>query len=165
MIICQQCGATSTEAVAFCQQCGASFTTTAQRAQPAQAYATQPVDAQTDAEQNKAMAILAYFIWFIPLIAGAHKTSPFARFHTNQGLLNFLLALAYSIVYMILTGILGAIFLSTLSYGAWGAYGVLTMLLSLLFIVPGIFAILGIVNAATGKMKPLPIIGKFTIIK
>jgi hypothetical protein len=163
MITCQQCGAANSTGVAFCQQCGTAF----QAAMPSnvQPFPAQPMSAEADAEQNKAMAILAYIIWFIPLIAGAHKTSPFAKFHANQGLNNFLFAVAYSVVYFILTAILGAIFLSTLTYGTLGAYGVITLILSLLFIIPGVFAILGIVNAATGKMKPLPIIGKFNLIK
>lgn len=34
-----------------------------------------------------------------------------------------------------------------------------------LAIVIGVSAIVGIVNAASGKMKPLPVIGRITIIK
>ena len=36
-----------------------------------------------DIEKNKIMAVLAYIIFLIPLLAA--KDSPFAKFHTNQG--------------------------------------------------------------------------------
>ena len=116
------------------------------------------------------MAVLAYILFFVPLIAGAHKTSPFVKFHTNQGTVLWIASLIFGVVYGIVTAILGAIFISTATtlsgLGAGiGIYGVITTILSLLWIVPAVLAIMGIVNAVTGKTKPLPLIGKFTIIK
>ena len=54
-----------------------------------------------DVQSNKVMAILAYFgiLFLIPLLAA--KESPFARYHTNQGLVLFL--------FMFVCGILGVI--------------------------------------------------------
>ena len=43
-----------------------------------------------DIEKNKTMAILATFIFFIPLLTEA-KTSPFARFYANLGLIELIL--------------------------------------------------------------------------
>lgn len=40
-----------------------------------------------DAQENKGMAVLAYLIFLIPLLAA--KESKFARYHTNQGLVLF----------------------------------------------------------------------------
>jgi len=116
------------------------------------------------------MAILAYILFFVPLIAGAHKTSPFVKYHTNQGTILFIATAIFGVLYSIVTAILAAVFISSamtlsgLGTGL-GVYGVLTTILSLLWFIPAILCILGIVNAATGKTKPLPIIGKFTIIK
>ena len=107
------------------------------------------------------MGVLCYIIFFIPLLMGTHKTSPFVKFHVNQGTVLFLLNMAWSIVYFILT----AIFTAMLYSGAWRLAGVLITILGLLWLVPTALSILGIVNAATGKWNPLPVIGKITIIK
>jgi uncharacterized membrane protein len=139
----------------------------AQGAQPWAQQQHRQMAPQNDAETNKGMAILAYIIFFIPLLAGAHKNSPFVRHHANQGTVLFLFALAWGILYSILMGIFTAILLTPAAIlsGAWGAFGLVTMILGLLWFIPAILCILGIVNAATGKLKALPVIGKFTIIK
>lgn len=106
---------------------------------------TAPVVDKADAEKNKGMAILAYIIFFIPLLAA--KDSKFAMFHANQGLVLFLAAVAVNIVGSIIP-IIG-----------W----FLILPIGLLAIT--VLAIMGIINAAKGEMKPLPMIGGFTIIK
>ncbi len=50
------------------------------------------------------MAVLAYIIFLIPLLAA--KDSKFARYHTNQGLVLFLAALAFSVIISIVISIL-----------------------------------------------------------
>lgn len=97
-----------------------------------------------DIEKNKVISALAYIIFFLPLIACAD--SPFGRFHSNQGLLLLIVAVAGNIV------------LSLIPILGW-------VLMPLFSLAVFIFAILGIVNAASGKAKELPIIGKFRIIK
>jgi uncharacterized membrane protein len=133
-----------------------------------QPYQQQPqLSPQADADANKGMAILAYIIFFIPLLTGAHKSSPFVRHHANQGTVLFLFALVWGIVYSILIGIFTAMLFtpSAILSGTWGAFGIISTILGLLWFIPLILWILGIVNAATGKLKALPVIGKFTIIK
>ena len=44
-----------------------------------------------DIEDNKVIAALAYIIFFLPLIVA--KDSEFGKFHANQGLIYFYLAL------------------------------------------------------------------------
>jgi len=110
---------------------------------------------QNDIEANKGMAIVAYLIFFIPLIAGTYKTSPFVKFHTNQAIImvicNFCLVFA--------VGILAFILMLT-------PLGFLGALLMILYFAPAVFVIMGIVNAAGGKFAKLPIIGNlFTILK
>lgn len=97
-----------------------------------------------DIEQNKVMALLAYIIFFIPLLAA--KDSPFARYHANQGLILFITS--------VIINIAGAIipFIGWLIILPFGNIFVLILI------------ILGIVNAANGKAKPLPLIGKFKIL-
>jgi len=97
-----------------------------------------------DIEKNKGMAILAYIIFLIPLLAA--KDSKFAMYHTNQGLVLFLLALAVNVV--------GGI----MPFIGW----LIILPLGNLFVV--VLAILGIINAAKGEAKPLPIIGGFMLL-
>lgn len=98
-----------------------------------------------DVEQNKIMGILAYIIFFIPLLAA--RESKFAMYHANQGLVLFLAGIAVSILGSIIP-ILG-----------W------FVILPLGMLAITVLAILGIVNAAKGLIKPLPIIGGISIIK
>lgn len=101
-----------------------------------------------DVQANKVMAILAYFglLVLIPLFAA--KESPFARFHANQGLILLIAGFVIWLVSTVLT------FVSPF-------FGII----SLLNIVILVFAIIGIINAAKGEMKELPLVGKFRIIK
>lgn len=108
-----------------------------------------PTPDAKDAADNKVMAILAYLgiLFLVPLLAA--KESPFARFHANQGLLLFIAGIALYVVYFILlmlVPMVGLIFGITF-------LGILVLM------------IMGIMNAAQGQMKELPLIGKYRIIK
>ncbi len=107
------------------------------------------VDAD-DAEKNKTFGILAYVLFFIPLIAA--KDSPFAKYHANQGLALFLSMVVSLTVLAILSciPIIGFVF------------GLLHVLVYLGFLV---LIVLGIINAAAGKCVPLPVIGGIKLIK
>ncbi|QMV44831.1 hypothetical protein FPL14_01440 [Cohnella cholangitidis] len=99
---------------------------------------------ESDIQQNKGMAIIAYILFFIPLLAA--KESPFAQYHAKQGLNLFLLALAVNIVLGIIP-IIGWLLLPLANLGVLA------------------LAILGIVNAVNGQNKPLPLIGQIVIMK
>ncbi|MEK7580337.1 MAG: DUF4870 domain-containing protein [Patescibacteria group bacterium] len=92
-------------------------------------------------EKNTGMAILAYIIFFIPLLTEAKK-DPFVKFHVKQGLLVFIAWIAASVISWILP---------------W-QLGIIAMLLRICVFV---LMIIGIMSAAKGEQKPLPIIGKF----
>lgn len=98
-----------------------------------------------DIEKNKVMAVLAYIIFLIPLLAA--KDSPFAKYHTNQGLVLFLAAVAINILGSIIP-IIGWFIILPL-----GNIAILVL------------AIIGIINSAKGETKPLPVIGSINIIK
>lgn len=119
--------------------------TTQQPTQPAT-----PQGSQSDAEKNKAMAIIGYIIpilFFIPLVTDA-KDSVFAKYHANQQL-NFLL---FAVVGYIVSSILMVVLIGFLLY-------------FLMMIASIVFMIMGIINAAKGEMKPLPLIGGINLIK
>lgn len=95
-------------------------------------------------ENNKLMGILSYIgiLVLIPIFAA--KDDPFVRYHANQGLVNFIVALV--------AGVLTAIPIVGIVAGLVG-------------IVCFVFAILGIINVVNGKMQPLPLIGGIEILK
>ena len=171
MAFCGKCGAQVSDDLKFCPGCGAPVEeTTSQQPQPnfqqsSQNYqqpSARSVDPAQDAQQNKTTAVLAYIIFFIPLITGDHKKSPFVRYHANQGTVLFLAMIAFGIVYAILSAVLVSLLFSA---GGWGLFSILTTILGLLWVVPAVFCVLGIVHAVKGEKKPLPLIGKINIIK
>ncbi len=97
-----------------------------------------------DVQANKTIAALAYIIFFLPLLAA--KDSRFAIYHANQGLVLFLTALGTNMVF------------SYVPFIGW-----LLLPLSNLAVVA--FAVLGIINATNGLMKPLLLIGSISILK
>lgn len=110
-----------------------------------------------DIEQNKTMAILAYIIWLVPLIAA--NQSKFARYHTNQGIILAICVVAFWLVMTIITYIIPISLIITFA-----------IVFSLLWIAVWIFyivcVIMGIMSASKGEAKPLPLIGNlFTILK
>lgn len=103
---------------------------------------------------KKGMAILSYFgiLVLIPIFAA--KDNAFARYHANQGLIvcicSAISSVCSSLIGSILSGFLATIFSVV--------FGIISLLLFIL-------SIIGIVNAAKGQQKPLPIIGGITILK
>ncbi len=171
MAFCGKCGTKVEEGVKFCPGCGNAMVAAAPvQEQPAAnqndfsakvaainntADTTADYDAN-DIAQNKAMGILAYIgpLCFVPMFAA--KGSKFARFHANQGLTLLIACAAWSIIYSILNWILLAI--------SWRLYVVSSIigLLSLVFVG---LCVIGIINAAKGRAKELPLIGKFKFLK
>lgn len=168
MPFCRQCGMELKEGVRFCPGCGTPVEEPAQTAQQnstskensfAAAFNTADTTAQydpADVEKNKAMGVLAYLSWLVLIPIFAAKDSKFARFHANQGLVLLIASAIFGVARWILSEILFAI--------SWRLYFV-TVIISLLGLVFLALAIIGIVNAATGKAKELPVIGQIRILK
>lgn len=168
MPFCRQCGMELKEGVRFCPGCGTPVEEPAQTAQQnstskensfAAAFNTADTTAQydpADVEKNKAMGVLAYLSWLVLIPIFAAKDSRFARFHANQGLVLLIASAIFGVARWILSEILLAI--------SWRLYFV-TIIISLFGLVFLALAIIGIVNAATGKAKELPVIGQIRILK
>ena len=182
MSYCSKCGTPIAEGSKFCPSCGtpAGGTAAPENRQPSPeetnpvhqppggnpspgspesklsaALATPDATAAfdpRDIEQNKVMAVLAYLGI---LVLGA-KESKFARYHANQGLLLCIAAILYGVAYTVLSTLVLAI--------SWRLYFVVSLLglVGVLFLV---LAVIGIINAANGRAKELPLIGKFRILK
>ncbi|MBQ7874681.1 MAG: DUF4870 domain-containing protein [Oscillospiraceae bacterium] len=98
---------------------------------------------------NKLLAAISY-VWILCIVTIlCAKDDAFARYHANQGLVLLIANIA--------AGIVGAILAFIPVVGPIVAWVISIALF--------VFMILGIVNAATGKMKPLPLIGGIQIIK
>ena len=90
------------------------------------------------------MAVLAYLglLFLVPLFAA--KESPFARYHTNQGMLLFIAEFV-------------GVIATAVPFVGWIAGALISVFTTALFII-------GIINAMKGEAKELPFIGKFRII-
>lgn len=167
MAFCSKCGAELEKDAKTCPSCGATVGETSEKKENGSDFGARAEEAfnkfndtkddtsafdPADIESNKVMGILSYLSWLvlIPLIAA--PKSPFARFHANQGLILAIIEIAFSIV-------LGAL---SLIPGVGIIFNIILSLLGLVFLL---FSILGIVNAANGKAKELPVIGKIRLIK
>lgn len=110
-------------------------------------------------EDGKVMAILAWIIWLIPLLAARDKR--YAMFHTEQALVLFIAFILIYIGISIITYIIGMIS-STLAC-------IVTILGIIPWILYIIFWIIGLISAIQGKTTPIPIIGiygeKFNLVK
>ncbi len=100
---------------------------------------------QEDIQKNKSMGIIAYIIFFVPLLVDGAKDSPYVKFHVNQGLLLVLGYIALSIIGVI--PILGWI----ISFVGWIALVVIH--------------IITLIGAANGQAKKLPLVGDIRLIK
>jgi uncharacterized membrane protein len=91
-----------------------------------------------DVEKGKTMAIIAYLVFFIPLLMEDMKNNNFVMFHTEQAIVLFILNIAAAII------------------------GTVTCGIGLILYIPWlIFLVMGIMYAAKGEAKELPVIGKF----
>jgi uncharacterized membrane protein len=171
MSFCGKCGAQISNEVKFCPTCGAEITEEQTQTQQSKNVKNQFENTlnklnnteestadyeKNDIEQNKVMAILSYIgiLVFIPIFAA--PKSKFARYHSNQGLVLLISEILYGFVYRVLCNIIFAI--------SW-RLGFMVSFVNLIGIVFFILAIIGIINAANGKAKELPVIGKIKILK
>ena len=193
MAFCKNCGNQISDDAMFCDKCGTAVNDNGASAQqneqqyggpqqysgaqqysdPQQnGYAQQPVQPEilsddADVQKNKGIAWLSYLslLFLIPLFAAKH--SEYTRFHVRQGATLCAASLAYAIVQAVLMAILNSIFRPELTWFGYRQHpfvslvGVILGLASIFFLV---LAIIGIVNAATGKRAELPVIGKFDLI-
>lgn len=168
MAFCKNCGQQINDDAQFCVNCGTPVDNGQQPQQPnyqQQAPVQGQVIGDPDVQQNRGIAWLAYvgLLFLVPLFA--RKRSPYCQYHVKQGATLFAVELAVYIVQRIIVGIITGIALS--SYSLYGLLGLATGL-SFIFTAAEIFlfvlAIIGIVNAATGKKAELLLIGKIPFI-
>lgn len=91
-------------------------------------------------KKNTGMAIIAYIVFFIPLLTDA-KNDPFVKYHVKQGLVLFIAWAALSIIMSV--------------------FSVLWLISPILYIGLLVLLVIGVMNASSGKYAPLPLIGEF----
>lgn len=116
-----------------------------------------------DIANNKVMAVLSYLGILVLIPWFAAPQSRFARFHAKQGITLFLVQIAYSVLSVLLGLIKTPHYYYFFEYMATPWY--INLLIFLIGIPVFVLTILGIVNAARGLAKELPIIGKIKIVK
>ena len=138
---CDSCGAYVPDDSRFCPSCGKEAGKPSEPGYEQTVYDTKP----EVSDEKEVLAILCYFgiLLLIPYLM--KPNSQFVKYHSNQGLVLLVFGIACGIVGIIpiigwIVGIVGGIFI----FVCW---------------------IMGIVNVLGGKIKPLPIIGKFTLLK
>ena len=157
MKYCESCGAKIENNAKFCPVCGAKLNVSESdnkkqtQTRIEEAFKNFANTTNTTADfspediaKNKLMAAVAYLgvLVMIPLFVA--KESPFARYHTNQGLILFLFSL--------LSYVAGLI-----PYIGWIIGAAISIFRVMLIVV-------GVLNAIKGEAKELPIIGKFKIL-
>lgn len=108
---------------------------------------------QQDIMQNKGISVLSYLsiLVLVPLLS--NRGSAFVKFHANQGLILFIIAIA--------NGVIGTV----LSFIPIPGVGLIRWAItSILGLFTFILAIMGIVYSAQGRAIRLPIIGNIQIV-
>jgi len=149
-MFCKICGRQLPDNATYCDTCGAQVSP--ETGMPHPEYGGVPDST------GKATAALAYLgiLFFLPLVV--QPVTPYGKFHANQGLILLLFSIVASVALSILTGILA--FIPIIGWLAiviaWPAFSIITFVLM----------VIGIINGATGKTAPLPLIGRlFTFIR
>ena len=135
-----------------------------------------------DIEFNNRLSTLSYLgiLVLIPLFLV--KYSRYSRFHANQGILLIIYNLAIGLITWIIRAVLGLIgtgivflfgkiaarvaFLIKVAGIVAGGLSVLGWVLTVLISATAVFLmVLGIINAAKGRAKELPLIGRVKLLK
>lgn len=165
MSYCGKCGSKIIDGQRFCGNCGATL-------HNEDGNKNNNSKENQDVKKERAMSILAYLgvTFFLPLVVCPDSKT--GRFHANQGLLLLILIVIFEVGMGMLRMIVFAPFgIREIIRGSIGGYylsagnvffNVLDSLTGLIILV---LIIMGMVNAANGKEKEFPIIGRFKFIK
>lgn len=120
--------------------------------------------------KGKALAIISYFgvLALIPYFA--ERKNKFVRFHAVQGMNLFLIELIVNVCLGMLVSLKSNSYCANNPVvcavsGGFGVIGSLSFIYQVLWTVVLTLAILGIIYAAKGQAKELPIINKLKIVK
>ncbi len=101
-----------------------------------------------EVNSGRVFAVLSYFGFLVLVPLLAMRSNRYVNFHTNQGLVLFILEIICSILSFLLSWI-----------------PIIRLIPRLLSLCCLILAILGIVDSARGVCKPLPILSMVTLVR
>ena len=144
MAYCTKCGAYIADDAKFCPSCGQVAGGFAGETGYQPPVYQRPVLSQ-DAIDNRVISVFCYMgiMMLIPCLLKSE--SEFVKFHANQGLVLLLAALVSSLAFIV-------------PFLGWIVGGIA-------YIIVAVLEIIGVVRCLQGKMIPLPIVGKYTVLK
>ncbi|WP_283169694.1 zinc-ribbon domain-containing protein [Curtanaerobium respiraculi] len=163
MMFCKHCGAQMEEGIRYCPSCGKAVSQDEVEwhsdAQAAFENLADTPDTTSDytpaeVESGKGIGCLSYLGILVLIPFFAEKGNRFVRYHARQGLVLFLVEVAYWVAVQIVSAIVLSI--------SWRLAFVPTIL-SLVGLVFLALSILGLVNVFQGRAKELPLVGKIKI--
>ena len=141
-------------------------------------------------EAHRFISTIGYIVFFIPILFGFHRKTPFSRYHAKQATILFILSTFLFIGLIVLRNVLDDLFtashvldfedvlftnpfetdvVTTNMLWRHGAgvlfHFYLTWMIHALHLMPFALMLIGMLNAASGKMKPLPVVGRFAKIR
>ena len=107
-----------------------------------QAAAPAPTGGEPNGDE-KVMGAIAYLgiLFLIPLLT--KKDSKFAMFHAKQGLVLFIVEIVFGLAQM---------FLAFIPFLGW-------IIIPIIWVILGIFALIGLIQALSGKYWKMPVLG------
>ena len=180
MAYCSKCGQQLPEGSKFCPSCGSPVGKCTKKSQAdnviekiASLNDTEDSTSEYDEADISTNRIIALFSYLGPLvlvpIIGTPK-SKFAMFHANQGLILLIAEIVYANVNGIIRCLLKVIFpVKDLFWFFIPVRGtvcnIIYLLMGIVWLVFVIASVIGIINAARGKAKELPVIGGIRLLK
>lgn len=160
MQTCPNCGAGVPDHAKFCTACGARLAPTL--GERAKGYWNKLNDTAddtaaytiSDIDNHKIISIFAYLGVFVLIPFFAAKRSPFARYHTNQGMLLLLVNILLGLTQLMFDALLPSFVENMLDFP-----------FALCHLALFVFAVIGIFHVIQGRAKALPLIGHLTLIK
>lgn len=188
-MFCSNCGKQVEDGYAFCSSCGKplkqlnevdkmnyenqSYNSTNLR-QPNvgnQYYRDQYTAIERPVINRGLTAIIGYLGWlgFLIGMVGGDRKEGYARYHLGQALLiNITLSISAVLYFVGLTMVAGGYYYNYYSYSVSALYviGIIIVLVAVAGLIYAFICwILGIIRACRGSIKPLPIFGRFRILK
>ena len=151
-MFCPKCGTENPEYAKFCTKCGAELVPPTGGSETP---ATPPAQTSIGLQPNIAGLLCYVGFWITGIIfLVIEKKSQFVKFHAWQSIMTF----GILTVVQVIISILGAIALTTFSFGLWGFAHIVGIIVWLLTV--GLWIAL-MVLAYSGKMWKLPWIGNW----
>ena len=152
---CEYCGSQISEKAEVCTNCG-KYTS----------LHKEKTATKVEIKDTKLFNILSYLgiLWIVGMLSD-HKDDKDVKFHIGQGMLVTILYVAVGIINNL---IIANIFVTKVTYWYYTykvTSGLGYFIMWLLWLVPGALSIIGIINAAKGETKELPVIGKYSFYK